>query len=178
MKETPSIDHDPAILATLKGISFFSHLEDRHILGIFKMSRLRQYEPGEVLIADGVYDSYLYVLLTGEVEVRKNDATIARLHTTGDIFGELAIINYEPRSAAVQATARTSCLAIDAAFLDNLLPHDRDTIYAVVYKIFAEIVSNRLRTTSNELAAAREEIQRLRGEIALLQAVKMTQGRH
>ncbi|WP_157895181.1 cyclic nucleotide-binding domain-containing protein [Verrucomicrobium sp. GAS474] len=157
------------MVATLRQVSFFSHLEDRHIVEIFKMSRLRQFERGEVVIPEGVYDSFVYILLTGEVEVRKNGASISRLHTTGDIFGELAIINYEPRSASVVAMTLTSCLAIDAAFLDTLLPHDRDTIYAVVYKLFAEIVANRLRATSNELAAVREENFELRLKLAKYQ---------
>ncbi|HEY8965296.1 MAG TPA: cyclic nucleotide-binding domain-containing protein [Candidatus Methylacidiphilales bacterium] len=166
MKESPFLDKQEAsIVETLKQVSFFSHLEDRHILEIFKMSRFRQFDRGEVIIPEGVYDTYVYVLLTGEVEVVKNDAPITRLHRTGDIFGELAIINYEPRSASVFATAKTSCLAIDAAFLDSLLPQDRDTIYAVVYKIFAEIVASRLRNTSNELAVAREEVRHLRARL-------------
>ena len=170
MKETPFLEQqEDSVVATLRQVSFFSHLEERHILEIFKMSRMRQFDPGEVIIPEGVYDTYVYVLLTGEVEVRKNKSPITRLHKTGDIFGELAIINYEPRSASVFAMAKTSCLAIDAAFLDSLLPHDRDTIYAVVYKIFAEIVSNRLRTTSTELASAREELAFLRTEVARLQ---------
>ena len=170
MKETPFLDQqETAVVETLRQVSFFTHLEDRHITEIFKMSRMRQFEPGEVIIPEGVYDTYVYVLITGEVEVRKNDAPISRLHRTGDIFGELAIINYEPRSASVFAMAKTSCLAIDAAFLDSLLPHDRDTIYAVVYKIFAEIVSNRLRTATAELAAAREENFELRLKLAAKQ---------
>ncbi|SDT96660.1 Cyclic nucleotide-binding domain-containing protein [Verrucomicrobium sp. GAS474] len=170
MKETPFLDKEEAsTISTLRQVSFFSHLEDRHIREIFKMSRLRQFDPGEVVIPEGVYDTYVYVLLTGEVEVRKNNASITRLHKTGDIFGELAIINYEPRSASVFAMAKTSCLAIDAAFLDSLLPHDRDTIYAVVYKMFAEIVANRLRATSTELAATREEVIFLRAQLAQYQ---------
>jgi CRP/FNR family cyclic AMP-dependent transcriptional regulator len=167
MKDAPFPDQQEAsIVATLRHVPFFQHLEDRHIVEIFKMSRLRQFERGETIIPEGVYDTYVYVLITGEVEVRKNDSPISRLHKTGDIFGELAIINYEPRSASVIAMTRTACLAIDAAFLDSLVPHDRDAIYAAVYKIFAEIVSNRLRITSEELAAAREENFQLRMKLA------------
>ncbi|HEY8966138.1 MAG TPA: cyclic nucleotide-binding domain-containing protein [Candidatus Methylacidiphilales bacterium] len=170
MKEIPfAADQEDSIVRTLRQVSFFSHLADRHILDIFRLSRLRQFDSGEVLIPEGVYDSFIYVLVTGEVEIRKNDNAIARLHRTGDLFGELAVISYEPRSASVVAMAKTSCLAIDAAFLDNLVPHDRDAIYAVVYKMFAEIVADRLRNTSNELAALREENFELRLKLSKYQ---------
>ena len=165
MKETPFLDNQKSVIETLKQVSFFSSLEDRHLQDVFKMSRLRQYQPDEIIIPEGVYDSFIYVLLNGEVTVEKSGATIARLHRTGDIFGELAIINYEPRSATVRSASRTSCLAVDAAFLDNLLPGDRDVVYSVVYKLFAEVVASRLRTTSQELAAVKEELALAKREL-------------
>jgi CRP-like cAMP-binding protein len=165
MKESPFLDNQQSVIETLRQVSFFSNLEERHLNEVFRMSRLRQYEHDEVIIAEGVYDSFIYVLLSGEVKVTKQGGIIARLHKTGDIFGELAIINYEPRSATVIAVTRTSCLAVDAAFLDNLLPGDRDIVYAVVYKLFAEVVANRLRTTSEELAGLKEELVQARKEL-------------
>jgi CRP/FNR family cyclic AMP-dependent transcriptional regulator len=165
VKETPFLENQQSVLDTLKQVSFFSALEDRHLREVFRMSRLRQYEQDEVIIAEGVYDSFIYVLLAGEVKVMKSNSIIARMHRTGDIFGELAIINYEPRSATVKSVARTSCLAVDAAFLDNLLPGDRDVVYAVVYKLFAEVVASRLRTTSEELASLKEELAQAKKEL-------------
>ena len=167
MKETPFLDDQSAVLDTLRRVSFFSNLEERHLRQVFRMSKMRQYEPDEMIIPEGVYDTMIYVLLSGEAIVVKGGDVIARLHKTGDIFGELAIISYEPRSASVFAVGRTNCLAVDATFLDNLLPVDRDPVYAVVYKMFAEIVAHRLRVTSEELASVREELNRLKAEKSL-----------
>jgi CRP-like cAMP-binding protein len=164
MKETPFLEGRSAVLETLKRVSFFSNLEERHLQQVFRMSKMRQYDPDELIIPEGVYDSIIYVLLSGEVAIVKGGDPIARLHKTGDIFGELAIINCEPRSASVFAVSRTTCLAVDAAFLDNLVPLDRDPVYAVVYKLFAEIIAQRLRVTSGELAAVREELARVKME--------------
>ncbi len=167
MKETPFLSDQQSVIDTLKQVSFFSSLEDRHLTQVFRMSRMRQYDPEEMIIPEGVYDSMIYVLLSGEAAIVKGGDTIARLHKTGDIFGELAIISCEPRSASVFAVGRTTCLAVDAAFLDNLLPVDRYPVYAVIYKMFAEVVAHRLRVTSEELASVREELGRLKAEQSL-----------
>ena len=167
MKETPFLDDQSAVLDTLRRVSFFSNLEDRHLRQVFRMSKMRQYDADEMIIPEGVYDSMIYVLLSGEVSIVKGGDVIARLHKTGDIFGELAIISCEPRSASAFAVGRTTCLAVDAAFLDNLLPVDRDPVYAVVYKMFAEVVAHRLRITSEELTSVRDELAKLKAERAL-----------
>ncbi len=166
MKESAFLDRQETVIAALKEVSFFSNLDDRQLHDVFKMSKLRQYDPNEEIMSEGAYDSFIYILLTGEVRISKAGSVIARLHKTGEIFGELGIINYEPRSASVHAVAKTSCLAVDAAFLDNLLPHDRDVIYAIVYKLFSEIVAQRLRVTSQELASVKEELARVKEELS------------
>ncbi len=171
MKETLFVaKQETSMMATLRKVSFFKKLEERHIQDVLKMSRLRQFDAGETIIPEGVYDTYVYVLLGGEVEVHKKGATISIMNKIGDIFGELAIINDEPRSASISARTSTTCLAIDAAFLDSLMSRVQDTIYAVVYKIFAEIVANRLRVTSRELTVAREENRELRLKLEKLQS--------
>ncbi|HEY8965295.1 MAG TPA: cyclic nucleotide-binding domain-containing protein [Candidatus Methylacidiphilales bacterium] len=167
MKETPFIDvADTPTGQLLQKVSFFAHLPQKHIEAIIRMSRLRQYAAHETIIPEGAYDTYIYVLLAGTVEVVKKQTPIAVLHQTGDLFGELAVLTCDSRSASVVAISTTSCLAVDASFLDHLDPANRDAIAAIIYKMMAEIVSNRLRATSNELAAANGEIVRLRAELA------------
>jgi CRP/FNR family cyclic AMP-dependent transcriptional regulator len=166
MKETPVLESSLELFETLRQVSFFSALKEAQIVEIFKVSRLRRFEAGETIIPEGAFDTYLYVLLAGVVEVVKQGTIIATLNAPGEIFGELSILNCEARSASVVTISKTSCLAVDASFLENLLPDDRVPIHAAVYKVFAEIVSRRLRATSEDLMAAREEIRFLRTALA------------
>ncbi|SDT96646.1 Cyclic nucleotide-binding domain-containing protein [Verrucomicrobium sp. GAS474] len=166
MKETPVLESPSSIIETLKQVSFFPSLEDHQIIEIFRQSRVRNFDAGETVIPEGAYDTFIYILLTGMVEVLKQGHLLASLTRTGDIFGELAILNCESRSASVVTLSKTSCLAIDATFLENLPPSDRDPVYAIVYRTFAEMVSHRLRTTSDALAETRMEVARLRDDLA------------
>ena len=64
----------------------------------------------------------------------------------------------------MQAVNETVCLVADASYIDQLSGNDRLAFCHVLYRIFSEILSYRLRATSNELVALKEEIKRLKGK--------------
>ncbi len=158
MKETSFIENSSAVTDVLKQISFLKKFEDSHLANIFRMSRLRHYDAGDTIIPEGACDTFLYMLLTGEVKIIKQGSVLAWLRLPGSIFGELAVIDYQPRSASVLALTKTICLAVDSAFLDSLPPGDQAVIYAIIYRSLAEVVTERLRATSAELAALKEAV--------------------
>ena len=158
MQEIPFAESPGDILDTLHRISFLREIDDRHLQSIFRMSKVISYEKGEKIIVEGACESHLFILLVGEVKITKYDTVVAWLHQTGDIFGELAIIDYMPRSATATALTATTCLALDAAYFDSLPPADQAVIYAILYKSLAQIVTERLRSTSEELASLKRGI--------------------
>jgi CRP-like cAMP-binding protein len=60
-----------------------------------------------------------YVLLAGEVEVRKEGEPVAIL-PPGNIFGEIALLEHSLRSASVVATTPITVLRLDAASLQKI----------------------------------------------------------
>ncbi len=60
-----------------------------------------------------------YVLLDGQVDVRKDGATIATLGP-GAIFGEMALIDHTLRSASIVAVTPISALRLDHESLKQL----------------------------------------------------------
>ncbi len=158
MKEIPVPESPRSMVEALKNLSFFSQLAPRLLDDIFRTSKVRHYERDEVIIPEGSFDHFIYILIAGHVRVMKGSEEISELSEIGDLFGELSIIDSSPRSASVMAVTQTSCMAVDASFLDHLLPGDRHGVHAIIYKLFSEIASTRLRVSSAELAAAREEL--------------------
>ncbi|HUT42694.1 MAG TPA: cyclic nucleotide-binding domain-containing protein, partial [Desulfobacterales bacterium] len=110
---------------------------------------------------EGDYDRWIYVIISGAVKVIKSDNEIARLENCGDTFGELSVIDGEARSASVFADTETVCLAIDGSFLDRVSPENQNAIFSIFYRLLAEILSERLRNTSNELVQVKEKLERL-----------------
>jgi CRP/FNR family cyclic AMP-dependent transcriptional regulator len=144
-----------------------THLKDTPTLKFFQrkdlsrmlhFSKIRRYEPEEKIIDQGSYDNWIFFLVSGSVRVVKDDETVDEISRTGDIFGEMCIIDSQARSASIYAIDHVVCLATDVSFIDNLMPEDKTTFSASLYQLLAEILANRLRETTMELVKAREEI--------------------
>ena len=75
----------------------------------------RRVDAGELIIGFGDSDPALFVLLSGELEVRREGATLARLFEPGAIVGELSLLLGTPASADVIAVERSVVRRVDDA---------------------------------------------------------------
>jgi CRP/FNR family transcriptional regulator, cyclic AMP receptor protein len=67
---------------------------------------------GEVLFRKGDLPTCMYVVLSGELRIGNGDVTYENV-SAGNILGEMALIDREPRSATVTATTDASLAEID-----------------------------------------------------------------
>ena len=65
-----------------------------------------KFQPGEVIFSEGDKGDKMYVIRSGEIEV-KRDGKIVETLSGGGIFGEMALIDGSPRAAT--ARAKTAC---------------------------------------------------------------------
>ena len=156
MKESEYLNGRDDLIGKLRSFPFMQHMDTSHLMDMLQLSKLRTYDAGEVITKEGIYDSWIYVLVYGEVKVTKAGSELARFGESGDTFGELAVLDGEARSATVSATINTKCLAIDASFMDSLPPEEQSAFYSIFYRMLAEILSKRLRETGEELAHCKE----------------------
>src|SRR5690606_18970224 len=78
-------------------------------------------EHGEILFGAGELGDALYVILDGAVDVIAEDGgAIARLGA-GECVGEMAALDWEPRSATVAGAPRARLLRVDRNDLFDLL---------------------------------------------------------
>lgn len=160
MQESPYLKGRDDLIETLKKVPFLRSYADKFLKKILELSKLRRYQENEVITRQGEYDSWLYVILSGEVKVVKNEEEIARLDAHGGTFGELSVIDGDARSASVFAESNnTTCLAIDGSFLDRLDPEERTEFEAVYFRLLAEILAHRLRTTSSEYSRLKQALE-------------------
>ncbi|MEJ2285033.1 MAG: cyclic nucleotide-binding domain-containing protein [Desulfobacterales bacterium] len=98
-------------------VSLFSHLKNRDLKRIAKLSRQCAFPKGEKIISEGERDGSLFVIVSGEVEVVKNLGlqTEKCLRRLGPLSycGEMALIDDLIRSASVIAREDTRALCID-----------------------------------------------------------------
>ncbi len=149
-------------LLTIPGLKEF---ETRSLSKLLRLSKIREYEDGELIIREGDKDPWLYFLLSGKLRIKKNGIEIGRIHQVGEIFGEMRIIDSMTRSASVYAEGHTICLCVDTSAKGRLAGvKERDEkldFLLLLYRIFAEYISVRLRVTNDELIKAKESIEEL-----------------
>lgn len=94
----------------------------------------------EVVVRQGLKDPSLYVLLSGEVSICRNEfpgTTLARL-STGAIFGAIPFLPVVPRPTTVIAATSCSVFKLDRPLLNILAPatvsHFKDQFLKVFYR--------------------------------------------
>jgi CRP-like cAMP-binding protein len=146
-------------------IPALKNFETRSLGKLLRLSKVRQYEDGERIIQEGDLDPWLYFLLSGKIRISKENLDIGTIDRKGEIFGEMRIIDSLSRSASVYAVGPTICLAVDTSAKDRLSSEDsideRLDFLLLLYRIFAEYMSIRLRLTNDELIKAKKRVEAL-----------------
>ncbi|MBF0119390.1 MAG: cyclic nucleotide-binding domain-containing protein [Desulfobacterales bacterium] len=145
------------------------NFETNNLGKLLNFSKIRKYNHGEPIIKEGDNDYWLYFLLSGKVLVSKNGIKIGEIDKKGEIFGEMRLIDKECRSASVYANGETVCLAVNVSPSDRMSTtfdgsmDEQIDFLLLLYRIFAEFMSNRLRLTNEELANKKNELKKMRG---------------
>ena len=105
-------------------IQALKDFETKSLGRLLRLSKIRQYEDGERIITEGDYDPWLYFLLSGKVRIAKDDLTIGKIEKSGEIFGEMRVIDNKSRSASVYAVGKTVCLAVNTGAREKLSSTD------------------------------------------------------
>ena len=149
----------------MMSIPALRNFETSNLSRLLHLSKLREYETDEAIIQEGDEDPWLYFILEGSVRITKNNIEIGTLSEVGEVFGEMRIIDSKSRSATVIALEPTVCLAINTTAKDRMAGKgDRDEqldFLLLLYRIFAEFLSIRLRLTNEELIKANKILQAL-----------------
>lgn len=104
----------------LKSVTLFSHLPDDELARLAAVVKEVEVRAGERILDKGDLGAFMYVVADGKVRVHHGDATLAELGAR-TVFGELAVLDPEVRSASVTA--------VDDTLLFRL---DQDALYEVM----------------------------------------------
>lgn len=111
--------------AALKLIPELSSCSEQLLEKIFCYSKPVDYKQGEVLITEGFFDQWVYIIVKGELEVIIGDRTLGS--TAGPMVGERCILG-EPRGASLIAGKEgVQGLGIEMTIIDEL----QKEIYAI-----------------------------------------------
>jgi serine/threonine protein phosphatase PrpC/CRP-like cAMP-binding protein len=143
-------------LDTLQSTQLFRFLNYQELVKVSNLTDVRHLLVEEPVFREGEVGDELFVVLSGTVRVHKGDATILYLRQ-GEHFGEMALIDREPRSADVTAVEDTRVLMMKRPDFLYLIKHEKDMAVKLLWQ-FLGVLSTRLRQTSRELGEARGQL--------------------
>jgi len=138
-------DPDRAPPGLLRSVSIFAELDEAEAAGLERLVRRRRYDEGEVVVSEAERGDALYVLVRGKVKVVLYGATgreviLSIFKEPGDFFGEMSLLDDEPRSATVTAMEPSELVVLSRAnFRAHLARHPK-----VAVQVMTEL-SRRLR---------------------------------
>ena len=104
----------------LKRVPLFDKCSKKDLQNIAQIADELDLRAGKVLIQEGERGREFFVIVEGEVEVRRKGRKVATLGP-GNFVGEMALLSKVPRTATVTALTDLDVLVItDRAFLDLL----------------------------------------------------------
>ena len=163
MKELAYIHEEGEIPDSMKDIPFLQSFSQHDMDDILNSCSILECDPGDEVLSEGKAANRMFILMSGTLEVTKDGEHITDFNGTGHLFGELAALEDEHRSATVVAKDKAYCLAIDHKFLEDIRPKEQNpAFYAALYGFIAKIMAERLRRTSEELTRVEKELADLK----------------
>jgi len=144
-----------SLVTFLRSVPIFGGLEGRSLDRLIERLQEQRFEPGEVVFNEGELGRTMHVLREGEVEIVRrassgDEALIVRLGP-GETFGEMTLVELQPRSATVVAKKRTHTYSLTNMDLYNLY-RDDNYAYVIVLQNICRMLSRRLRKADGRIA--------------------------
>jgi len=151
------------IFTILKQVPIFSDLTPKELTEVERIVHRRKYKKNETIIRAGDPGLGMYIIVKGSVEIVEEDEkackrTLAKL-SDGSFFGDMALLDEEPRSASAIALFDSDIIGIFRPdFLD--LIYRKPKLGIKVLLALARVIGERLRHTNELLAKIQEKKDR------------------
>lgn len=145
-----------ADIGILKGIGFFADLSDFDLAQIAGITTAKSYRRDEMIVEERTAAERFFIIVRGKIEISKRfedgERFVLAVHSDGEFFGEMALLDEGPRSATVRAIEPTTVLEISRPDFETLLYKAP----VLAYRILREL-SSRLRETGALLVSYLEQ---------------------
>lgn len=136
----------------LKKIAFFQDFDDHELKQLLAVSRWLKVPPGTQIIKEDTLEKVFYILVKGNVSVfitAEEGKTIELTTlTTGDTFGEMALVSETRRTAGVKTTSECFILMVEPDILNQASVF----LQLKFYRRFCEILVTRLIAANKRMS--------------------------
>ena len=160
---------DPDDMDLLRTVPMFDGIPDRGLRSIRSVCHLRQYKEEEHIFRTGDPGVGMYIILEGSVEIYREEKGSTHqfaILNAGDFFGELALLEDLPRTAAARTRSYCRLLGFYRPDLMSILSR-KPRLGSIILLNMSRLVGYRLIRTNEELERANEYHQPPTAEPAL-----------
>jgi len=137
---------DQEIMTQLRKINWFGSFPEDLLTVLVQKAHERTLNKGEILFQKGDEGNSLFVILSGLVKIVTQDVdnneVILNKVGTGEIIGEMAMLDYEPRSAGVVALEKTSVLELNREDFMGIMKGQPDLALSLIRNLSARLRHN------------------------------------
>ncbi len=124
--------------------ALFRGLDATQLAAVAETASEIDFPPGRVIARQGEIGTGFFIVVEGEVRVVRDGETIATLGP-GEFFGELSVLDRQPRIAQVVAAAPTRCLALASWDFEKVLLAHPQLMLAILREL-----AGRLRNVTEQ----------------------------
>ena len=133
----------------------FTGLTENEIMDIISLTEDRDYKKGDVIFYEHSAGEELFILIKGKVSIQlmlisDDDRMPVSTVTSGDIFGELAVIDSGPRSATAICEEDSTLKILKKEAFDSLVEKN-NRLGMIIYRNISRIISERIRQTNEKM---------------------------
>lgn len=129
------------VIDLLKNTPIFVNTSEKSLESMIKSAVEKTVSPGDKVVQEGQGGVGFYLILDGKAEVIKDGQKLAELET-GNFFGELSVIDGQPRTADVVAVTEIKCWILSQWAMKSIIANHPE----VALSMLEELV-RRLRAT-------------------------------
>jgi CRP-like cAMP-binding protein len=131
----------------LKSLSIFSETPETVLAEVAELLEEVDFENGHIIFEEGDVGNCMYIIFKGEVKIYKGSHQLAIL-TENNLFGELALLDTETRSASVAAHTDVLLLKLDQEPFYDLMENRVEVAKGIIATL-----CKRIRTLNAQLQA-------------------------
>jgi signal transduction histidine kinase len=141
----------------LRPLPLFSSLEEQDLDTLTALAEPRAIPTGELLMEQDSPGDALYVVLDGQFEVTKRSGkhdVVLGLRGSGEMLGEMSLLEQAPRMASVRALRDSRVLAISRPAFYQLLASNPSAVFAILRTFITRLRSTEQLLVQQEKLAA------------------------
>lgn len=142
-------------VAILRSVSIFSETPDDILAEVAALLRPLAFRAWEMIFQKGESGHSMYIIVEGRVRVHDGDFTLNHLGPA-DVFGEMALLDAEPRVASVTAVEDTHLLRLDQTSFYDLMATRPEVARGVI-----RVLNRHLRSRVRDMAQDFEYMQQM-----------------